>query len=335
MFKLLFKFFFIFFIYSVSYAGGGVTHMLLAEETIKQLPEKQLRQLLHDNFEAYIVGAYYPDSGYIYGNHYGEDSHWDPFIYAFADYIKDKYPEPALQNPKLVAFLFGCATHRLSDEVMHSTFYHMTAKQDFNNDWNTAHQYGDAGIDLLIVVDKNQWLTHPVTWWIPVRDLIEIYRRMGKPEYTANQIIWGNSVTYLAGYGERLIAAPAYLYLQWRMPWTATHYYNWPEGGMLINEQQTAAYLTKLWGYLNNKSRAKHALAQTKQRDYPKHTDSTPLTDFSTTLIHSGTVIMPVITNEDGSVEIQAPMINSFENFQKSLFELLAKIKKMQASPAG
>src|SRR5579864_858314 len=86
---------------SLAYAGGGITHMFLAHEVIAHLPDPQLRNLLKDNYEAYIVGAYYPDSGYVQGTNYGEDSHWDPFVYAFADHIKEKYSHPELQNPKL------------------------------------------------------------------------------------------------------------------------------------------------------------------------------------------------------------------------------------------
>ena len=311
---------------SLTYAGGGITHMFLAQETISRLPDPQLRNLLQNNLEAYLVGAYYPDSGYVGGNHYGEDSHWDPFIYTFADYIKEKYPQPDLQNPKLVAFLFGCASHRLSDEIMHWTFYPVLAKQDFNiDDWSSVHQYGDIGIDFLVLLDKNQWLTHPVTWWIPVKDLVAVYHRMGKDEYTAKEIIWGNSIIFLSAYGERLIAAPAYPYLRWKMPWTSQHYYDWPIGGIRMDEQKTAEYLMNLWHRLKNNSTSKTDVIQTTHA-YSNHADNTPITEFSKNAIENNTVSIPVITNEDGSVELQSPIINSFLNFQKSLMDLLNDI---------
>ncbi|MBV9575208.1 MAG: zinc dependent phospholipase C family protein, partial [Gammaproteobacteria bacterium] len=145
----------------VAFAGGGITHMFIAQQTIAQLPDAKLRNLLLNNMDAYLVGAYYPDSGYIQGTGYGEDSHWDPFIFAFTDYIKEKYPNAIEQNPRLVAFLFGCAAHRESDEIIHWTFYNVSKDKDFNGDWSKAHAYSDIGIDFLLDIDKYQWITQP------------------------------------------------------------------------------------------------------------------------------------------------------------------------------
>ena len=47
---------------------------------------------------------FYPDSGYVNGNTYGEDSHWDPFIYAFSDYLKQTYPSPKYKTPNSLPF---------------------------------------------------------------------------------------------------------------------------------------------------------------------------------------------------------------------------------------
>lgn len=231
---------------SLVYAGGGLAHMFIAQESIQYLPDPELRNLLLNYHDAYVVGAYYPDSGYIKGAHYGEDSHWDPFIYAFAEHLNSKYSDPIHQNPKLVAFLFGCAAHRVSDEIMHRIFYPHAAIKDFKNNGNLAHQYGDLGIDLLLDIDRFQQLRYPHTWWVPLNDLLSVYHRMNK-SYTKEEIIWGNSILSLAGIGEKLISAPAYFYLKWRMPWVATHYYTWPPGGILMDEQAVAIYQNDLW----------------------------------------------------------------------------------------
>ena len=306
--------------FSPVYAGGGITHMLVAQEAINRLPDPQLRQLLLNNLDAYLVGADYPDSGYIEGNHYGEDSHWDPFIYTFADYIKEKYPDPAIQNPKLVAFLFGCAAHRVSDEIMHWTFYPIVAEKDFNGDVNKAHSYADTGIDLLLNVDKNQWFTEPKVWWVPVSDLVGVYHRMGKDEYTAKEIIWGNSVLALANYSERLIAAPAYPYLKWKMPWTTANYADWPVGGLTMDEQKIAEYQTTLWRYLHKPSL--RFMADVKIT--PEKT--TPVTAFASQALASGAANVTTKTNADGSVELQTPVIRQTEAFQALLRQLLAKM---------
>jgi len=284
------------------HAGGGITHMLLAEETIPYITDLTLRNLLSDNLDAYRVGAYYPDSGYTKKSHYGEDSHWDPFIYAFADYIQEKYSVPELQNPRLVAFLFGCASHRVSDEIIHGTFYPESAREDFNGDYEKAHKYGDIGIDLELVIDKNQWHTHPKTWWIPVDDLVNIYQRMGK-SYSREEIIWGNTVTYTVNYAERLIAAPAYLGLQWKMPWTSRHYYDWPTGNMQMDEAAITEYQMELWKQLHHPLKQQRATNSMNFR-----TLHSPMVEMAENAIENHTIHVFTQNNKDGSIEIQSLM---------------------------
>ena len=80
------------------HAGGGITHMFIAEESIPFL-DQNLNIILQDNKDAFLAGAHYPDSGYVPGTGYGEDSHWDAFIFTFADYIREKYKNPVVENP--------------------------------------------------------------------------------------------------------------------------------------------------------------------------------------------------------------------------------------------
>ena len=308
-----------------AYAGGGLTHMFIAQEAIALLPDAKLRTLLQNNMDAYLVGAYYPDSGYVDGNLYGEDSHWDPFIYAFADYIKETYPDPAAQNPKLVAFLFGCAAHRVSDEVIHWTFYNVVAEKDFNGDKGTAHSYADEGIDLLLNVDKYQWFTGPGSWWIPVSDLVAVYHRMGKDQYTADQINWGVSVISMAGFGERLISAPAYEYYRWKMPWTADHYYDWPEGGIQMDEQQVATYQADLWNRLLGTTSAKMAVK--RGHSYPSESISNT-TRLAEQALKNGTATVSVQKNADGSVVLGAPVIHKVSAFNDMLQTSIAKMSR-------
>lgn len=308
---------------SFVYAGGGMTHMYIAEKTIPLLPDKALQQLLDNNKEAYLAGAYYPDSGYVKPNLYGEDSHWNPFIYAFADYAKEKYPNPAISNPKLVAFLFGCAVHSVSDIIIHWTFYNVSKDKDFNGDWNEAHHYGDAGIDLLLNVDKNQWFTHPVTWWVPLTDLLAVYHRMGKDQYTADQIEYGTSVTYLAGYGERSISAPSYPYLRLKMPWTAAHYEDSPDGGLIMDEKNVAAYLTMLWHRIQTKQ-----IATPSNQGHPQGYEEaeSPAITFAEAAINSKAAMVPIEHAHDGSITLHPPMIEQVDQYQALLNALLKRI---------
>lgn len=319
-------------LFTYAYAGGGITHMFLAEETIALLPDAQLRNLLLDNLEAYLVGAYYPDSGYVAKDSYGEDSHWDFFIYTFADYIKEKYPDPAMQNPKLVAFLFGCAAHRISDEIIHWIFYNVSKDFDFHGVYEDTHQHSDIGIDLLINIDKNQWFAHPKTWWVPVGDLLQVYHRMGKDQYTAEEITWGNSVISVAGYGERLISASAYPYFKWKMPWTAAHYYDWPEGGILMNEQKIAAYQMSLWQRLTNKTGKLQPAVFPARRyqasSYQEVGAHSAAIDFANNTLAARAVRITTKQNVNGSIELQAPVITQREKFGAQLNQLKSVLTK-------
>ena len=307
--------------FSVSLAGGGITHMYIAKQAINHLPNQQLKTILLNNLDAYLVGAAYPDSGYIAGTHYGEDSHWDTFIYTFADYLKQQYKDPAVSNPKLLAFLFGCATHRVSDEIIHFIFYPIAATQDFKGNGEMAHEYGDAGIDFLLTVDQNQWTNFPTNWWLPIQDLLAVYQKMGK-KHTADEIIWGNSVLYTAEWGERLIALPLYPYYQWKMPWTASHYSNWPIGGIEMNIQQVVEYELILWYRLQGKPSAFKTITPQK---IDQHTHPSLLRDFAEDVLNTNTVSLQKVSQNDGSVTLQEPVIQETIKFKSILNQLIAK----------
>ena len=211
---------------------------------------------------------------------------------------------------------------------MHWTFYPVAANKDFNGDWDAAHQYGDTGIDLLVNIDKNRWTSNPTTWWIPIKDLENVYRRMGKA-YSTNEIRWGTAVISIAGLGERAIAAPAYPYLQWKMPWTASNYYNWSEGGILMDEYKVVEYQMNLWARLQSKTKTsvKPSLAAQSKHSNGHQTPSSILT-FAEEAIKSGAVDVSVTHHADGSIEFGQPIIKREAEFQTLLNQLLAKLTK-------
>lgn len=242
--KLLY--FLFLFLSTTLHAGGGLTHMFIAQASIEGIKNPTLKNILQNNLDSYLVGAYYPDSGYVKGAHYGEDSHWDPFIYAFADYIKETYPN--LTNPFLIAFLFGCAAHRESDEIIHWTFYPEVAKYDFEGDYQKAHHYADPGIDMFLNVDHV--VNTPQQWQVPIDDLLRVYHRMGKDEYTRKEIEWGTSVIHAANLSEKNMGKNVSHSLSKKMSWTAAHYFDWNEGGILMDIHKVADYQNTLWNYL-------------------------------------------------------------------------------------
>lgn len=228
-------------------AAGGITHMYLAIRAIPLLPDKRLQDLLQGHMDAYLTGSNYPDTGYITGTHYGEDSHWEPFLNAFTDFIREQYTNPADQNPDLVAFLLGCATHSVSDRIFHAEFVTREANEDFHGNWSAAHEATDAGMDYIINMEKRQWLVRPGTWWVPVEALEKVYQKMGKP-WSAGEIRWGNSVYSAAGIGERFADPVVYnIYRYSVIPWAAKNYEQASEGGMERLALEIAPFVTDIW----------------------------------------------------------------------------------------
>lgn len=282
------------------YAAGGIAHMYIAKELIPLLPDAKARNLILDNMDAYLVGANYPDTGYLKGTDYGEDSHWEPFISTYIAYLRDNYAYPEQQNPKLVAFLLGIASHSLSDIVFHWTLLDWITLEDFSGNREKAHTDSELGIDVMLTIEQNQWLVRPKVWWVPVKDLVAIYHRMGKDQYTAQQIIWGNSVYSTVGIGERIIAPAAYLPLKFEMPWTAKNYLTTPLGGMSDTEQLTALYVENVWERVTGKTTS---ILATTSHSAEQHATPDYIQNAVTTL-EKNPATVSVNALPDGSVEI-------------------------------
>ena len=116
------------------------------------------------------------------------------------------------------------------------------------------------------------------------------------------KMFFGNSALSLAGYLERAISIPAYPYLKWRMPWTAKNYYDWPEGGMVMDIQQVAAYEKNLWYRLH------HAMQPEVSKKLKLDHDLT-LLEISKNALDEQIAATPIQYNVDGSVELQPPVI--------------------------
>uniref|UniRef100_A0A8C3JER9 Phosphatidylinositol-glycan-specific phospholipase D n=1 Tax=Calidris pygmaea TaxID=425635 RepID=A0A8C3JER9_9CHAR len=84
-------------------------------------------KLLLNHQDAFQAGSIYPDAFYpsicksgIFHD-VSEDTHWSPFLSASIDYIRKNYPQPWEEaTEKLVAFLFGIASHMVADVSWHS-----------------------------------------------------------------------------------------------------------------------------------------------------------------------------------------------------------------------
>ncbi|XP_041422256.1 phosphatidylinositol-glycan-specific phospholipase D-like isoform X1 [Xenopus laevis] len=174
------------------------------------------RELLQKHPEAYQAGSVYPDAFYQGICEQGkchevsEDSHWTPFLKTSINYIREVYPQPWDKSAqRLVAFLFGIASHMVSDVSWHSLnidqgFLKAMGEVDFYGSYAEAHQTGDFGGDVLSRYELNfDYLE--AKWYIPVKDLFNIYNLYyGKTIIEENTITHCTYILFLEMYGESL-----------------------------------------------------------------------------------------------------------------------------------
>ncbi|XP_041422258.1 phosphatidylinositol-glycan-specific phospholipase D-like isoform X3 [Xenopus laevis] len=159
------------------------------------------RELLQKHPEAYQAGKCHEVS---------EDSHWTPFLKTSINYIREVYPQPWDKSAqRLVAFLFGIASHMVSDVSWHSLnidqgFLKAMGEVDFYGSYAEAHQTGDFGGDVLSRYELNfDYLE--AKWYIPVKDLFNIYNLYyGKTIIEENTITHCTYILFLEMYGESL-----------------------------------------------------------------------------------------------------------------------------------
>ncbi|KAG9479175.1 hypothetical protein GDO78_012707 [Eleutherodactylus coqui] len=124
-------------------------------------------QLLQKHSDAFQAGSVYPDTFYQGLCRQGqyrdvsEDSHWTPFLETSVNYIRKTYPLPWNEDAqKLVAFLFGIASHMVADVSWHSLgidqgFLRAMGAIDFHGSYSKAHEAGDFGGDVLSQYELN------------------------------------------------------------------------------------------------------------------------------------------------------------------------------------
>uniref|UniRef100_A0A452HF73 Phosphatidylinositol-glycan-specific phospholipase D n=1 Tax=Gopherus agassizii TaxID=38772 RepID=A0A452HF73_9SAUR len=155
------------------------------------------RKLLLNHQDAFQAGSLYPDAFYpvICRNgifHYiSEDTHWAPFLNTSIHYIRKKYPQPWEEaTEKLVAFLFGIASHMVADVSWHS----LGIDQGFLRTMGEVSVHHFVGGDVLSQFELD-FSYLKADWYVPVKDLLAIYK-----EYYGQEVITEGTIidcTYL------------------------------------------------------------------------------------------------------------------------------------------
>ncbi|CAH2284498.1 phosphatidylinositol-glycan-specific phospholipase D isoform X1 [Pelobates cultripes] len=199
---------------------GISTHIEIAYRALEHFSQTEgnynYGELLQKHPEAFQAGSVYPDAFYQNicknGKYHAlsEDSHWTPFLKTSINYIRKVYPRPWNEGAqKLVAFLFGIASHMVTDVSWHSLdidqgFLRAMGEIDFHGSYKDAHHAGDFGGDVLsqFVLDFGYLESK---WYIPVKDLVNIYEEFyGKDVIEDNTIIDCTYILFLQMYGESI-----------------------------------------------------------------------------------------------------------------------------------
>ncbi|XP_017692453.1 PREDICTED: phosphatidylinositol-glycan-specific phospholipase D [Lepidothrix coronata] len=227
---------------------GISTHIEIAHRAleffIKNEGSVNYRQLLLNHQDAFQAGSIYPDAFYspvckagIFHD-VSEDTHWSPFLKASIQYIRRNYPQPWEEaTEKLVAFLFGIASHMVADVSWHSLgidqgFLKAMGEIDFHGSYSEAHSAGDFGGDVVSNYELDfSYLAS--NWYVPVKDLAAIYKEFyGKEVITESTITDCTFLLYLELHGERLAVAKLFPRYANKSPFLVEKFHEYFLGGV-------------------------------------------------------------------------------------------------------
>ncbi|KAM7174267.1 phosphatidylinositol-glycan-specific phospholipase D [Macrochelys suwanniensis] len=227
---------------------GISTHIEIAHRALEFFSKHEgnvnYRKLLLNHQDAFQAGSLYPDAFYpvICRNgifhHVSEDTHWAPFLNTSIHYIRNKYPQPWEEaTEKLVAFLFGIASHMVADVSWHSLgidqgFLRTMGEIDFHGSYSDAHHTGDFGGDVLSQFELD-FSYLKADWYVPVKDLLAIYKEYyGQEVITEGTIIDCTYLLFLELHGEMLAVAKLFPSYASKSPFLVERFHEYFLGGL-------------------------------------------------------------------------------------------------------
>ncbi|XP_070562446.1 phosphatidylinositol-glycan-specific phospholipase D-like [Ptychodera flava] len=229
---------------------GGITHTEIGHRAAEFFQHKSgntdYRQLINKHQDAFKAGNPYPDTFYDniceQGKYHdvSEDTHWSEFINATVNHIRNKYPKPWDEDTeKLVVFLLGFVSHDVADISWHSLgipegFLVTMGKVNFFGVFEDAHDVGDPGGDVAAMFEFQMDYIHSLSeWYLPVKDLIEIYEEFyGKKIITPAILIECSAFMFLARLGEKLVMSKVYPMYSGKSPFMMEQYQSFFLGGV-------------------------------------------------------------------------------------------------------
>lgn len=241
---------------SPSSAAGVSTHGWMAVSAIPEVGDPDLRALLEAHEHQVRAGGMFPDAGYVPGNTFGEEAHWQRFVEAYVDQILARddcgdLTDPAGPCADMVAHLMGVAAHGMGDEVWDWLFepYGPDLDEYFTHPGNAAFNEGGAESQMDVVAIGVHGVPRPTIPDLPsIPTLIAAFDQAGLTGVEPREFA-------LAGLGEAVWDAErqwvdTYLAdIQAAMPWMSANMVTAP-GGVDFAATAIAGYWESLWGRL-------------------------------------------------------------------------------------
>ena len=241
---------------SPSSAAGVSTHGWMAVSAIPEVTDPDLRALLEAHEHQVRAGGMFPDAGYVPGNTFGEEAHWQRFVEAYIDQILARddcgdLTDPAGPCADMVAHLMGMAGHGMGDEVWDWLFepYGPDLDEYFTHPDNTAFNEGGAESQMDVVALGVHGVPRPTIPDLPsIPALIAAFDQAGlsgvEPREFAllglGEAVWDVERQWVDTYLADIQAA---------MPWMSANMVTAP-GGVDFAATAIAGYWESLWGRL-------------------------------------------------------------------------------------
>lgn len=238
-------------------AHGLHGHVHVTGWAIENLPPGELKEMFADPdvFRAALSGAMFPDTGYATdepgSRDYAEAAHWEPFIERFIERVRATHG-PAYETKEekmLVAFLLGCASHGLQDELFDSTFLHEAEERD-----GRGQEVTDPATDGFLILDG--YFRHLPGSYFPVDEVVPLYANVN-PVINSTLISYHINLVRNAYVNDSIGARAAMnngrRYRRY-IPWTSDNYLRMETPGSLAAEvEPTLRHMLALWERLHGR----------------------------------------------------------------------------------
>jgi hypothetical protein len=265
-------------------ANGCNTHSWISLHALEHLPDGDLKEMLSrpELRAALINGSVFPDGGYVVDDEYGEIAHWEPFVQAYIEWMREDVPHPfnVGDAAEYTAFLMGLASHGMADQVFDSSFVENARILDAANWSEDLFSSHDTATDVMLVAATGVNFLDTLVW-VPTAEIEAIYRdRLG---YTVAPGVLDNAQELMhrlvLNYGVSQAMNPDRVQaFNDQYPWTAEHLMGDHEiGAPPCEGEVVASYWLALWDRLHDESGPQNFVIAT----YPRDGSSGHATDYT------------------------------------------------------